>query len=156
MKAYKISSESDERCRRSCGDKISRTDGWKDGWKDGRNNAHTDGRESFLLPPSAYVGWQSSQSVKEYTFMESNFTISFSCLLNNRGQHWQQYCLGAFFAFKGRLTLEKLRFPWNKNEDSKIVPICTNCGKIWRYNHIGHISVSTFSDCLYGLSIKKE
>ena len=34
-KVYKISSESDERCRRSCRDKISRTDGRKDGRKDG-------------------------------------------------------------------------------------------------------------------------
>ena len=46
-KSY-ISSESDERCRRGCGDKISRTEGRTDGRTDGRNNAHTDGRGSFL------------------------------------------------------------------------------------------------------------
>ena len=37
-KVYKISGESDERCRRSCGD----------GRTDGQNNAHTDGLGSFL------------------------------------------------------------------------------------------------------------
>ena len=53
---YKISSESDERYRRSCRDNISLTDGRPVGRMDGRteyrthgrNNAHTDGRGSFL------------------------------------------------------------------------------------------------------------
>ena len=56
-KVYKISSESDERYRRICGDKISRTAGRTDGKTDGITHTWTD-EGHFYSPPSAYVGCQ--------------------------------------------------------------------------------------------------
>ena len=40
---YNNLNQSDERCKRSCGDRF-----WTDGWKDRWTDAHPDGRVSFL------------------------------------------------------------------------------------------------------------
>ena len=47
-KVYKVSNESDERCKMSCGEIRSRTDGRMDG----RNNAHTVKGHFYIHPPS--------------------------------------------------------------------------------------------------------
>ena len=56
---YKISNQSDERRKRSCGDKIGRTEGRTDRRTDRRTDGHTHGRMRVIaIVPSAYVGGQ--------------------------------------------------------------------------------------------------
>ena len=64
---YKISNQSDERRKRSCGDKIGRTEGRMDGMTDGQTDRQTDGHTRtdeghFYSPPPTTSGDKQGRS----------------------------------------------------------------------------------------------